>query len=127
MGACFGNKRKNSEDESITNCFDYDQNYSNDELKFIIRRLQEENKYKSEKIDELVEEHNSNQERKEKEWSKRIDIFVEQWYEKNKEEIGIGVLDLHFTKIDLFPDYIEKYIYKKVLKLAYSFFFNNDQ
>jgi len=96
-------------------------------LKFIIKRLQEENKYKSEKIDELVEEHNSNQERKEKEWSKRIDIFVEQWYEKNKEEIGIGVLDLHFTKIDLFPDYIEKYIYKKVLKLAYSFFFNNDQ
>ena len=68
----FGNKRKISEDDSITNCFDYDQNYSNDELKFIIRRLQEENKYKSEKIDELVEEHNSNQERKEKEWSKEL-------------------------------------------------------
>ena len=127
MGLCLGNEKKECTDESITSCFEYDQSYSSDELKFIIKRLEEENRNKRDKIQKLVEEHTDTDEKKEKEWSGRIDIFDEQWYEKNKEEIGIGVIDLKFTKIDIFPDYIEKYIYKKMLKLAYSFFFNNDQ
>jgi len=127
MGLCLGNKKKECTDESITSCFEYNQSYSSDELKFIIKRLEEENRAKRDKIQKMVEEHTNKDEKKEKEWSGKIDIFVEHWYEKNKEEIGIGVIDLKFTKIDIFPDYVEKYIYKKMLKLAYSFFFNNDQ
>ena len=50
-----------------------------------------------------------------------IDNFVENWYEKNQENIDIGVIKLGFFKIDIFPDYLEKYIYKKVIKILYSY------
>lgn len=55
------------------------------------------------------------------EWSTNIDAFVEQWYNENREDIDIGVIDLKFFKIDVMPDYLEKHIYKKVLKIVFSF------
>jgi hypothetical protein len=55
-------------------------------------------------------------------WAQNIDTFVEKWHEKNKEQIDIGVIDLKLFKIDIFPDKLEKHIYKKVLKIIYSFF-----
>lgn len=54
-------------------------------------------------------------------WANDIDDFVDEWYEKNKDDIDIGVINLKFFKIDLFPDNIEKHIYKKVLKILFSF------
>tara|TARA_B100001996_G_scaffold187008_1_gene143047 strand:+ start:612 stop:995 length:384 start_codon:yes stop_codon:yes gene_type:complete len=57
----------------------------------------------------------------EKEWVDHIDIFVEKWYEENKDNIDIGVVNLGFFKVDILPDYIEKHLYKKVLKILYSY------
>ncbi|PQM61938.1 MAG: hypothetical protein CML47_01910 [Rhodobacteraceae bacterium] len=54
-------------------------------------------------------------------WRNNIDIFVEQWFEENKDDVDIGVVDFKLFKIDLLPDKVEKYIYKKVLKILYSF------
>ena len=55
------------------------------------------------------------------EWSRNIDSFVDTWFEENKDEIQIGLVDFHFFKVDLFPDYLEKHIYKKVIKVLYSY------
>ena len=55
-------------------------------------------------------------ENSEKEWVEHIDLFVEKWYEENKDNIDIGVVNLGFFKVDILPDYIEKHLYKKVLK-----------
>tara|TARA_Y100000389_G_C17264858_1_gene414912 strand:- start:13 stop:318 length:306 start_codon:yes stop_codon:yes gene_type:complete len=55
------------------------------------------------------------------EWSRNIDTFVDEWFEENKDEIQIGLVDFRFFKVDLFPDYLEKHIYKKVIKVLYSF------
>tara|TARA_B100001250_G_scaffold408866_1_gene432051 strand:- start:1433 stop:1831 length:399 start_codon:yes stop_codon:yes gene_type:complete len=60
-------------------------------------------------------------ENSEKEWVEHIDIFVEKWYEENKDNIDIGVVNLGFFKVDILPDYIEKHLYKKVLKILYSY------
>ena len=57
----------------------------------------------------------------EHEWSRNIDTFVDKWFEENKDEIQIGLVDFRLFKIDLFPDYLEKHIYKKVIKILYSF------
>tara|TARA_Y100000389_G_C17454254_1_gene516962 strand:- start:1941 stop:2336 length:396 start_codon:yes stop_codon:yes gene_type:complete len=97
----------------------------NEKLKEIVDQLQKKSEESSH--DELITENenlkmqiedlksNSN------EWAENIDEFVDQWYETNKENIDIGIIDLKFFKIDLFPDYLEKHIYKKVLKILFSF------
>lgn len=74
------------------------------------RELENENKVLREKLEKANHE-----------WSTNIDAFVEQWYNENRDEIDIGVIDLRFFKIDLMPDYLEKHIYKKVLKIVFSF------
>tara|TARA_Y100000389_G_scaffold177697_1_gene190223 strand:- start:8912 stop:9343 length:432 start_codon:yes stop_codon:yes gene_type:complete len=56
------------------------------------------------------------------EWARNIDAFVDDWYEKNCQEVDIGVIDFKFFKIDVLPDFIERHIYKKVIKIVYSFF-----
>lgn len=55
-------------------------------------------------------------------WIEDIDKFVDEWYEENKDTVDIGVLNFKFFKIDLFPDYLEKHIYKKMIKILFSFF-----
>ena len=77
--------------------------------------LEENNKLKTQ-INSKMEMNNT------LDWSNNIDDFVEQWYEENKETIDIGVIDFRLFKIDLFPDYLEKHIYKKILKIMFSFF-----
>ena len=55
------------------------------------------------------------------EWATNIDDFVDAWFEENKEKIDIGIIDFGLFKIDVFPDTLEKHIYKKTLKIVYSF------
>lgn len=57
----------------------------------------------------------------EKDWALKIDEYVENWFEENKDDVDIGVIHIGPFKIDIFPDFLEKYIYKKILKIAYSF------
>lgn len=54
-------------------------------------------------------------------WAKNIDVFVEKWFEENRDNIDIGVINFGLFKVDIFPDYLEKHIYKKVIKIVYSF------
>ena len=52
-----------------------------------------------------------------------IDKFVDEWFESNK-EVDIGVIDLPIVgEIDIFPDRLEKHIYKKSLKIASTLLF----
>ena len=74
------------------------------------KALMLENKILKEKLD------NS-----QKEWVDHIDTFVEKLYEENKDNIDIGVVNLGLFKIDILPDYIEKHLYKKILKILYSY------
>ena len=44
--------------------------------------------------------------------------FIIEWYDKNSDNIDIGVIDLPFGgSIDILPDSIEKHIYLKTLSL----------
>lgn len=50
-----------------------------------------------------------------------IDNFIDNWFEKNKENVDIGVIDIGGVfKVDVLPDSIEKHIYKKVFKIMFS-------
>tara|TARA_Y100000389_G_C17438850_1_gene507294 strand:- start:1119 stop:1439 length:321 start_codon:yes stop_codon:yes gene_type:complete len=76
------------------------------------------------KINELRQENKVLRHRlldHENKWSTNIDKFVDEWYEENKDNVDIGVIDFKLFKIDVFPDYLEKHIYKKILKILYSF------
>ena len=60
-----------------------------------------------------------------KSWDKKIDDGVEKWYELYKDEIDIGrisVMEIMGQKveIDVLPDYMEKAIYKKCVKIMFS-------
>lgn len=89
-----------------------------DEIQETNRKLTEEN--------ELLKKKNElnilNKENLPVKWDENIDEFVDQWYKTNKDKIDIGVIDFKIFKIDLFPDYLEKHIYKKILKIMFSFF-----
>lgn len=53
----------------------------------------------------------------------RIDKFVEEWFEKNKDTVDIGEVTICGRyKVDLIPDEMEKRIYSKVLKIVNAFF-----
>ena len=85
----------------------------NDALKqdsFINQDLIQENELLMERLNE-----SDNQ------WAKNIDVFVEKWFEENRDNIDIGVINFGLFKVDIFPDYLEKHIYKKVIKIVYSF------
>ena len=83
---------------------------TNDERDVYIKKLEIEN-----------ENLRLNLEYTKKEWATNIDNFVDTWFEENKEEIDLGVIDFRFFKVDVFPDSLEKHIYKKVLKILFSF------
>ena len=52
----------------------------------------------------------------------KIDLFIEEWYLKNNDDIDIGKFDIPIIgNIDLFPDYIEKHLYKKLIAATLSF------
>lgn len=54
-------------------------------------------------------------------WGEYIDNYVDKWYEVNKKDVDIGVVNVGgLFNIDLLPDNVEKYLYKKVLKIVFS-------
>jgi len=68
---------------------------------------------------QLNEEKNKNKQRN---WSQNIDNFVDKWFENNEENISIGTVTILYQEIDLFPNWLEKIVYKKILKIVYCFF-----
>lgn len=55
-------------------------------------------------------------------WTDKIDDYVDKWFEKNKEQIDIGLIKLPFGfTVDVLPNDLEKHIYKKILKILFSF------
>lgn len=54
-------------------------------------------------------------------WGERIDDFVDEWFERNRDEVDVGRIEILGRTVDLFPNWLEKHVYKKLLKIAYSF------
>ncbi len=82
-------------------------------IKNSVDALVEENKNLRKRIDYL--ENNAN-------IINKIDEFVENWYESNKDLVDIGEVTICGRyKVDLIPDEMEKRLYSKMLKIVYSF------
>ena len=47
----------------------------------------------------------------------KIDDFVDNWFEANKDDVDIGNIKVGPFQVDLLPDEMEKHIYKKALKI----------
>lgn len=71
--------------------------------------------------EEIIKDLLNQLDEKENSWAKNIDEFVDKWFDENKDEVNIGVINFGLFKLDVFPNYLEKHIYKKVLKILYSF------
>lgn len=72
-----------------------------------------ENEVLREKIKRLEQANNMD---------KKIDDFVDKWFEENKDMVDIGEIEICGRyKIDIIPDELEKAIYKKVLKILIAF------
>ena len=80
---------------------------------FILQELLDENKLLKDKINILENE-------KKESFNDYIDKYIDTWFENNKSHVDIGVITIFGMKIDLLPDYIEKHIYKKILKILFS-------
>ena len=98
--------------DSINNQFLTDEELGITEIDFL---KQENNRLRL----QLKEEINKN---KNKNWSQNIDNFVDKWFETNEENISIGTVSILYQEIDLFPNWLEKIVYKKMLKIVYCFF-----
>lgn len=91
----------------------------------INRNDQDKDKDKDKEIQDLKNEvkvlkESLNINREEK-WSVFIDNYIDTWFDKNKSDVNIGVIDVYgMFKIDVLPDDMEKYIYKKILKIIIS-------
>ena len=80
---------------------------------FILQELLDENKLLKDKINILENE-------KKESFNDYIDKYIDTWFENNESHVDIGVITIFGMKIDLLPDYIEKHIYKKILKILFS-------
>lgn len=102
-------------DNEIT-CSEYNlksQNKEQNTIEFLIdenKKLKVKNENLQNKLNSSINKVNND-----------IDNFVEKWYLENNDAVDIGVIKIGFLKIDIFPDYLEKYIYKKILKILYSY------
>lgn len=84
------------------------------EMQAKLSALQAENKKLRNKIDNL--------EKIKTDAVLRIDNFVEEWYNENKDLVDIGEVQICGRyKVDLIPDELEKRLYAKMLKIVYSF------
>lgn len=46
-----------------------------------------------------------------------VDAYVEWWYERNKKDVDVGVVDLPVVgSVDLFPNVVEKQMYSQMFK-----------
>tara|TARA_X000000950_G_scaffold285863_1_gene392969 strand:- start:1586 stop:1945 length:360 start_codon:yes stop_codon:yes gene_type:complete len=60
-------------------------------------------------------------ENKPKSWDHKIDNYIDDWFDKNKDAVDIGVIQIMGKmKVDILPDELEKHIYKKTLKILFS-------
>ena len=91
-------------------------------------KLSNDNKLLMEKITNLELQILQNLEEKKKtsNLSKKtldkIDLFIEEWYTKNNDDIDIGKFDIPIIGyVDLFPDHIEKHLYKRLIAATLSF------
>ena len=98
--------------DSINNQFLTDEELGITEIDFL---KQENNRLRLE-LNEVVNKN------KNKNWSQNIDNFVDKWFETNEENISIGTVSILYQEIDLFPNWLEKIVYKKMLKIVYCFF-----
>ena len=79
-----------------------------------VEELSRENKKLNEKISYLESNQHMND---------KIDKFVEDWFEKNKDTVDIGEVTICGRyKVDLIPDELKKRIYSKMLKIVYALF-----
>ena len=90
---------------------------------FINKLLKENDALKQDSFinEDLIRENELLMERlneSDNQWAKNIDVFVEKWFEENRDNIDIGVINFGLFKVDIFPDYLEKHIYKKVIKIV---------
>tara|TARA_Y100000816_G_scaffold286993_1_gene268987 strand:+ start:1621 stop:1908 length:288 start_codon:yes stop_codon:yes gene_type:complete len=74
------------------------------------------------KLKEMIRSLKSQQE---KNWSDYVDNKVDNWFEKNKDEVDIGRISVfefmgNKCEIDVLPDVMEKAIYKKCIKIMLS-------
>tara|TARA_Y100000992_G_scaffold298775_1_gene264500 strand:- start:746 stop:1033 length:288 start_codon:yes stop_codon:yes gene_type:complete len=74
------------------------------------------------KLKEMIRTLKSQQE---KNWSDYVDNKVDNWFEKNKDEVDIGRISVfefmgNKCEIDVLPDVMEKAIYKKCIKIILS-------
>ena len=85
-------------------------------------KLYEENnklKLKIDKLNILLQKYEKQENNIKAENIRKIDDFIEKWYEKNKKDIDIGVItDLPLIgEIDILPDKVEKYMYKRMIHI----------
>lgn len=84
------------------------------EMQAKLSTLQAENKKLRAKLDNL--------EKTKTDAVLRIDNFVEEWYNENKDLVDIGEVQICGRyKVDLIPDELEKRLYAKMLKIVYAF------
>lgn len=80
------------------------------------------------KVEELTEENKKLTQRinyleSEKFTHDKIDRFVDEWFEKNKDSVDIGEVTICGRyKVDLIPDEMEKRIYSKMLKIVSAYY-----
>tara|TARA_Y100001970_G_C14223609_1_gene854165 strand:- start:1741 stop:2037 length:297 start_codon:yes stop_codon:yes gene_type:complete len=60
-----------------------------------------------------------------KPWQEKVDDYIDKWYEDNSDDVDIGIVQLfkicgHSFDIDVMPDYLEKALYKKCIKIMLS-------
>ena len=77
------------------------------------------------KVNELTDEIKTLKEKlfaiENKSWGNYVDQYIDKWYDVNKKEVDIGVVNVGgLFNIDLLPDRVEKYLYKKVIKIIFS-------
>ena len=84
------------------------------EMQAKLSALQAENKKLKLKLDNL--------EKTKADAVSRIDNFVDEWYNDNKDMVDIGEVQICGKyKVDLIPDELEKRLYAKMLKIVYAF------
>ena len=98
-------------------CMCWNENVTQDEKSLKIKKQEDEIRSLKERLEKQKEKTRD----AEREWSTKIDEFVENWFEENKDDVDIGIINIGPFRIDIFPDFLEKYIYKKILIIAYSF------
>lgn len=90
-----------------------------DELFFQNLKLSEKVKFQEKRIEILQDQ---------KSWDKKIDEFIDTWYEQNKDIVDLGQVHFRFLgDFDIVPDDLEKHLYKKFCKIAFSFITQFDE